>query len=146
MYVVIPTNLYVCIYVLCWWFSLLTITVSNYICICTIFVWRINDYYYYPTINTDNYATAGNTYHLEQHELTTGTNAPIYTLLLAGIHTKGESEKSKYILMVLPSRIMSSIWPNLSVFFNNFEIKICHGKHHKNGEIFFFQTLSSCRI
>ena len=60
---------------------------------------------YYPTINTYNYATAGNTYDLEQHELTTGTNVPIYS----GMHTKGEPEKSKYNLMVLPSRIMSSI-------------------------------------
>ena len=71
--------------------------------------WASNYRLYYPTINTDDYATAGNTFDLEQHELTTSTNVPIYTLLLAGIHTKGESEKSKYILMVLPSRIMSSI-------------------------------------
>ena len=71
-------------------------------------LWASNYHFYYPTINTDNYATAG-IYDIEQHELTIGTNVPIYTLLLAGIHTKGEPEKSKYILMVLPSRTMSSI-------------------------------------
>ena len=27
---------------------------------------------------------------------------------------------------------------NLSVFFNNFEIKICRDKHHKNGEKYLF--------
>ena len=59
--------------------------------------------YIIQTINTYIYDTAGNTHDLEQHESTTSTNVPIYTLLLAGIDTKGESEKSKYILMVLPT-------------------------------------------
>ena len=79
-----------------------------------------------------------NIYDLEQQELTTGTNAIIYTLLLAGIHTKGESEKSKYILMVLPSRIMSSIWPTYQFFLIILILKkICYSKHHKNGEKYF---------
>ena len=102
-------------------------------------LWASNYRLYYPTINTYNYATAGNIYDLEQHELTTGTNVPIYS----GIHTKGEHEKSKYILMVLPSRIMSSIWPTYQFFKNNFEVKIYHGKHNKNGtKYLFFRRLA----
>ena len=44
-------------------------------------LWASNYRLYYPTINTDTYDTAGIAYDLEQHELTTGTNVPIYTLL-----------------------------------------------------------------
>ena len=70
---------------------------------------------YYPIINTDNYATVGNTYDLQQHELTTGTNVPIYALLLARIHTKDESEKSKYINgITFPDHVL--YMNNLSVF------------------------------
>ena len=39
---------------------------------------------------------AGYTADLEEHELTAHKNLPTNTLLLTGIHTKGEFEKSKY--------------------------------------------------
>ena len=47
--------------------------------------------------------------YLEQHELTTGTNVPIFIHCSCPEFIQKASEKSKYILMVLLSRIMSSI-------------------------------------